>query len=558
MIDILNSYYPIKREDLELIANLEPYKRVAILRPEKDDTIKVLIKKYQLWKIYHFDFYVFCDFPAYQKISDNFKANITQRNLTDYLEAGFGGCGKTTDFESYHTYRAVYGITKWTIYQSAVIENVNNFNTNIINRLELDSMLQDYGKLVPDELRGKTVKEKKKRMNVHKLDLTNGTSFSSLPSSRSIRGVKSPHGDNKKPDTIQLDDLMTSKIAESEAHKRATLRNVFEAKRSIDQAIGVVIFTSNITEGGGITQDMIEAKECPYLVVPATRPVRVYNGESEVLIPQKKGLTNWPDKWVMTREEMIEKNKNQTNPDMLVSCIEDAKERFGSKYKYEFECELFDRKDRLFNNIKDVTSKPMKVIDSYGVNVKYYKDYDDDLAYTIGVDPASGKNRDPSTIVVINEKKEVCAFFKDNNTTLDVLAKIICEVAERYDCPIVAVENNGLGEGLIAILKDIYDGELYRKEVVDKVNNTVSNSYGFYTGIKTKEQLIRAISDSIKNKELFVYDKELHSQLSIMTYEDFDKRRLDLDHHFDGVIALGIALIVMESQKEDYVSYDIV
>lgn len=168
---------------------------------------------------------------------------------------------------------------------------------------------------------------------------------------------------------------------------------------------------------------------------------------------------------------------------------------------------------------------PSMYVDAGGVRVPCWRPADGSQ-YVVGVDTASGKDRDRSAVVVIDKKDTaICAAFVSNTITISELAAITKDVVTAYSRrahtdqwrithpayqPDLIVEDNGIGEGTVDRLRTMglsvqtqttdvaakYDGLLLAREAIvarklfgprelaDEADELVQDEHGNWKGRK--------------------------------------------------------------------------
>ena len=179
-----------------------------------------------------------------------------------------------------------------------------------------------------------------------------------------------------------------------------------------------------------------------------------------------------------------------------------------------------------------------------------YQEYEapePDALYVLGADPCGHAARDHASFQVLKcydgEWTQVATYAEHSEPI--VFSNKIMEIATRYNKAMVVVESNGVGQSVLALLRD-WD---YRNLFYEKLKRP-----GFTTTSKSLDQSLGWLIDGLLD-ELVLYDKNLVEQL--MSYKNdkrveenpnseiirgsASKRRRDR-HHWDKVSALMMAL----------------
>ena len=182
--------------------------------------------------------------------------------------------------------------------------------------------------------------------------------------------------------------------------------------------------------------------------------------------------------------------------------------------------------------------------------IRGYQEYEapePDAIYVLGADPCGHAARDHASFQVLKiydgEWTQVAAYAEHSEPI--VFSNKIVEVATRFNMAMVVVESNGVGQSVIALLRD-WD---YRNLFYEKLKRP-----GFTTTSKSLDQCLGWLIDGLLD-ELIIRDKNLIEQM--MSYKN-DKRieeganselvrgspsrRRRERHHWDKVSALMMAL----------------
>jgi len=139
--------------------------------------------------------------------------------------------------------------------------------------------------------------------------------------------------------------------------------------------------------------------------------------------------------------------------------------------------------------------EPLFYVEAGGVRVPCWR-RDGSRQYVVGVDTASGKDRDRSAVVVIDKRDSaICAAYVSNTITISELCAIVKDLVDAYSKPAhtdqwrirhnhyqpdLIVEDNGIGEGTVDRLRTMglsvqtqttdvsskYDGLLLAREAI--------------------------------------------------------------------------------------------
>lgn len=170
--------------------------------------------------------------------------------------------------------------------------------------------------------------------------------------------------------------------------------------------------------------------------------------------------------------------------------------------------------------------------------------------YTIGVD-TSGLGADKNQVVVWNNiKDKMVARFGIETLSEEHLAKIIVEIAKKYNNALVAVEVNISGEIINHILKLGYTNLYIRENLTRQDKKVVGGiEYGWKTTVATKAPLISSLRSLLNEDATAIRDKEFWYEAEYYIMEDTTRNIMNAasGHHDDIIIAAAIARYVSKS-----------
>jgi hypothetical protein len=232
---------------------------------------------------------------------------------------------------------------------------------------------------------------------------------------------------------------------------------------------------------------------------------------------------------------------------------------FGAtRFKQEYECSFNARTNTFLNQdvmqyIESTILYPISDYE-YGSKLKVWERPIEGEEYAIGCDVSSGNGTDYSAIQVIRSStnEQVAEYCAKIDTS--IFAQIICEIGEKYNNAIVAIERNNLGHSVITKIRD--DFPYPRLLFLDSSGRPViSNTYdGFHTsGIKagftmqhqSRQNVLNLLLESLENKRYTLRSKDLHEEFKTLIWRggrvDHQKNKND-----DLIIALAIAMWTRE------------
>ena len=192
--------------------------------------------------------------------------------------------------------------------------------------------------------------------------------------------------------------------------------------------------------------------------------------------------------------------------------------------------------DKLFDADKLGMQQKLNPINQFG-GFTIYKPYQLGHTYAIGVDVAEGVGRDSSTMVLWDftpAKPEIVVEYANNAVAPDMFAFEIKNLAEKYECPLVAIERNNHGHTTISKLREVYPERHIYKDDKDKL--------GWLTNLVSKPKMLYDLNTAV-NEELI----NLNSSRIISEARRYDKEDMrtvrsneETTAHYDLLMATAI------------------
>jgi hypothetical protein len=158
------------------------------------------------------------------------------------------------------------------------------------------------------------------------------------------------------------------------------------------------------------------------------------------------------------------------------------------KWKQEYECEFLSSDPLLIDSmviqqLELQTSQPIRE----DMGFKFWQDIKPNKTYIVGVDPATGSSEDFSTILVYDfQDLSVVAEFRSNTMSSPQLyaslKMMLNKIESHNSMAYFSVENNGVGEGVIAL----YENDAKVPEKCEFVSEEGANRLGMRTESRVK------------------------------------------------------------------------
>ncbi len=335
-----------------------------------------------------------------------------------------------------------------------------------------------------------------------------------------------------RPDYVHLDDIENDITKKSFVKTRTTIDFLEELMTAIDEKAKVVI-SANMISDTWVISNLLER----------------FRNNKQAHVFEKALIEDWKITWDRFTWEWVEAKKALLNKDW--------KKRFEQEYLNQ---PIVDG-DRLFEtDLIDpmIDIAKTKEFIKRGEHWKIWKApeidrYEWPHEYMIGVDISQWFWLDSSTIQVVNRFTwEQVAEYENNRANPSELCDEILWAYEEYNNPIVAPENNSIGQAVISVLKERWMLHiLYVEETIDKITGNRVNRYWWNTNSKTKPKVIFDLQMALQEWSLIINSIPLLKELRSFTNGDIDYSTFDSEtsRHFDRVMAIAIAW-QMRNKKE--------
>lgn len=187
-------------------------------------------------------------------------------------------------------------------------------------------------------------------------------------------------------------------------------------------------------------------------------------------------------------------------------------------WRQEFECEFLTSEmlliDSIFlQNLKHKISKIRPIKEADGIT--WFEDISPNATYILGIDPASGSGRDFSVIQLFEfPTLTQVAQFRSNKVSSPQLynsaKKIMKIIDEKNSKSYFSVENNGVGEGLIAL----YQNDESVPESSQFVSEEGKNRLGMVTTQRSKMKACLNLKSLLQSNKLTIKSLLLHTELT--------------------------------------------
>ena len=189
-----------------------------------------------------------------------------------------------------------------------------------------------------------------------------------------------------------------------------------------------------------------------------------------------------------------------------------------------------------------------KMMDENREGNLYIYDYPDwDTNYVIGADVSLGVGQDYSAAVVMNNKYEIVAHYRNNRIDPSMWGELLFYLGRYYNNAFLAVESNSMGIATLQKLDSMGYVNLYRQTKVANVSNEEGERLGFRTTSATKPAIIGNLKNLIENEDIMIPSPQVIQELKDYISTDTGKTEAAPGCYDDSVIALSICAEVLRT-----------
>ena len=167
--------------------------------------------------------------------------------------------------------------------------------------------------------------------------------------------------------------------------------------------------------------------------------------------------------------------------------------------------------------------------------------------YVIGADVSLGVGQDYSAAVVMNNKYEIVAAYRNNRIDPSLWGELLFYLGRYYNNAFLAVESNSMGIATLQKLDSMGYVNLYRQTKVANVSNEEGERLGFRTTSATKPAIIGNLKNLIENEDILIPSAQIIQELKDYISTDTGKTEAAPGCYDDSVIALSICAEVLRT-----------
>ena len=484
-----------------------------------------------------FFLYYFTDYFTYKsaEFQKGWARDFFFKGFKYFINLGFRESGKTVSTKLNIIHEICYKKRQFILWISHDQKKAEANLFDIAVELQENKRLQaDFGMLFKTDKKDKNKIEKK---SIKEFITTNNIKLLSFSTKGSLRGLVFG---KYRPDLLIFDDIENNETKLSTVKTRAIINFIEETIPGLANHANIIVNCNYISEFGVVRflLDKVEEKGSQWR-------------QSWVDV-ETNGVPNWSAKYVMTNKEALEINKNINNRRKHKVSLEQKRIDLTERvYDQEMMNRPIVKGERWFN--PDIIDARIQVVKNQKDPVKVYDwrrwdTYNPRNAYAIGADVAQGVRADSAVIQIYDftNNRQVGEFVSDE-VDPRALGKEMVQTGMEYGDCILCPENNSIGGETIREIKTLRYANLYVEVTRDKINNALTNKFGWTTNATNKTEAL------INFRELFESGQvEINSLQLLYEMRGFTRTNLKIDsiydaeisNHFDRVMAMAIVLMM--------------
>ena len=179
------------------------------------------------------------------------------------------------------------------------------------------------------------------------------------------------------------------------------------------------------------------------------------------------------------------------------------------------------------------------------LEVWQYPDFD--TSFVIGADVAMGVGQDYSCAVVMNEKREIVALYRNRYIDPSKYGDLLFYLGRYYNNALLAVESNSIGLATLSRLDQMNYVNLYKQTKIQNVDKSEGERLGFRTTAMTKPAVIGLLKNAIDEEDIAIPSEYILQELKDFIQTESGRQEAAEGCHDDSVMALAIACEVLRT-----------
>ena len=174
-----------------------------------------------------------------------------------------------------------------------------------------------------------------------------------------------------------------------------------------------------------------------------------------------------------------------------------------------------------------------------------YPDWDE--PYVLSADVSLGVGQDYSVGIVMNNKREIVAMFRNNRIDPSKFGELLFYLGRYYNNALCCVESNSMGIATLQKLQHMNYVNLYYQTKIANVDNEEGMRLGFRTTVATKPVIIGNLKNAIENEEVLIPAPVMIQELKDYVSTETGKTEAAPGCTDDIVIAMALSLEVLRT-----------
>lgn len=178
----------------------------------------------------------------------------------------------------------------------------------------------------------------------------------------------------------------------------------------------------------------------------------------------------------------------------------------------------------------------------------------DKRSYSLGADTAGeGSDNSVAQVIDIDTLQQVAKIKKEKITEDDYAEQLYC-LGSYYNNSLIGVETNFNGY-VVTLLQKMGYKNLYQRETVDKIYNTITKHYGFKTTAATRPYILSELRIIFKENTSVINSLNTLSEMRTFIVNKNGRPEAMVGKHDDEVMALAIAYGIREQARKTTFSF---
>ena len=177
-----------------------------------------------------------------------------------------------------------------------------------------------------------------------------------------------------------------------------------------------------------------------------------------------------------------------------------------------------------------------------------YPDWDE--PYILSADVSLGVGQDYSVGIVMNNKREIVAMFRNNRIDPSKFGELLFYLGRYYNNALCCVESNSMGIATLQKLQHMNYVNLYYQTKIANVDNEEGMRLGFRTTVATKPVIIGNLKNAIENEDIMVPAPVMIQELKDYVSTETGKTEAAPGCTDDIVIAIALSLEVLRTHRD--------